>query len=342
MRVRDLIRAGGGLSDAAYGASAELARYKVINGEMRQTELAQVDLAAVLRGDPAADMRLEPFDRLTIKEVQAWSDQGTITLRGEVKFPGKYSIKQGETLKSVLLRASGLTQYAFPEGSVFTRQELRDREQRQLDLLADRMEKDIAFAALQGVALNASGAAGAAGAAAAAAAGGVGGVGGVGSALSAGHSLLTQLRESRAIGRLVINLPRLLRSPIGSASDVIVRDGDELLVPKFQQEVTVIGEVQTVTSHLYRPGLSRDDYVALSGGPTVRADKSRIYIVHADGSVVANEGARWFRSSNVQMDPGDTVVVPLNAEHIPALPLWQAVTQVLYNIAIATAAVHTL
>jgi len=339
MRVRDLIRAGGGLSDAAYGASAELTRYKVINGEMRQTELAQVDLAAVLRGDPAADMRLEPFDRLTIKEVQAWSDQGTITLRGEVKFPGKYSIKQGETLKSVLLRASGLTQYAFPEGSVFTRQELRDREQRQLDLLADRMEKDIAFAALQGVALNASGAAGAAGAAAAAAAGGAGGVG---SALSAGHSLLTQLRESRAIGRLVINLPRLLRSPIGSASDVIVRDGDELLVPKFQQEVTVIGEVQTVTSHLYRPGLSRDDYVALSGGATVRADKSRIYIVHADGSVVANEGARWFRSSNVQMDPGDTVVVPLNAEHIPALPLWQAITQVLYNIAIATAAVHTL
>src|SRR5438552_2272958 len=119
-------------------------------------------------------------------------------------------------------------------------------------------------AALQAVGLNAAGAGGAAGAAAA------GGPAGGGSALSAGHSLLTQLRESRAIGRLVINLPRLLRSPIGSASDVIVRDGDELLVPKFQQEVTVIGEVQTVTSHLYRPGLSRDDYVALSGGATVR------------------------------------------------------------------------
>src|SRR5207302_7817052 len=258
------------------------------------------------------------------------------TLSGQVKFPGTYSIKQGETLKSVLLRAGGLTEYAFPEGSVFTRQELRDLEQRQLDLLADRMEKDIAFAALQGVALNASGAAGAAGAAAA------GGAGGVGSTLSAGHSLLTQLRESRAIGRLVINLPRLLRSPIGSASDVIVRDGDELLVPKFQQEVTVMGEVQTVTSHLYRPGLSRDDYIALSGGETVRADKSRIYVVHADGSVVASEGARWFRGSNVRINPGDTVVVPLNAEHIPALPLWQAITQILYNVAIATAAVHAL
>src|SRR5205807_7674913 len=207
----------------------------------------------------------EAFDRLNIKEVQAWTDQEEIKLRGEVKFPGKYSIKQGETLKSVLLRAGGLTEYAFPEGSVFTRRELRDREQRQLDLLADRMEKDIAFAALQGVALSASGAAGAAAAA---------GAGGATTALTVGHSLLTQLRQSRAIGRLVINLPRLLRSSIGSVSDVIVRGGDELIVPKFQQEVTVIGEVQTVTSHLYRPGLSRDDYIALSGGATVRADKS--------------------------------------------------------------------
>src|SRR5205823_8648219 len=174
MTVRDLIRAGGGLSDAAYGGSAELARYKVINGESRRTELIQVDLAAVLRGDPAANVRLEPFDKLSIKEVQAWTEQGAITLRGQVRFPGTYSIKQGETLKSLLLRAGGLTEYAFPEGSVFTRQELSDREQTQLDLLADRMEKDIAFAALQGVELTASGAAGAAAAAGAGAAGGAG------------------------------------------------------------------------------------------------------------------------------------------------------------------------
>src|SRR5438874_9606155 len=42
-RSRDLIRAGGGLSDSAYGGSAELTRYKVINGESRRTELIQVD-----------------------------------------------------------------------------------------------------------------------------------------------------------------------------------------------------------------------------------------------------------------------------------------------------------
>jgi protein involved in polysaccharide export with SLBB domain len=320
MTVRDLIRAGGGLSDAAYGGTAELTRYQVVNGESRQTQLIKVDLAAVLRGDPAANLALSPFDSLSIKEVQAWNDQETVNLRGQVRFPGTYSVKPGETLKSVLQRAGGLTQYAFPEGSVFTRRELRVREQQQLDMLAVRMQNDIAFVALQGTVANQSGAA---------------------SAISIGQSLLAQLRQTRAVGRLVINLPGLMHSPIGSQYDVVLRDGDELIVPRFQQEVTVIGEVQTLTSHLYRPGLTREDYIAMSGGETRRADNGRIYVVRANGSVVPNEGARWFRTSTAPIEPGDTIVVPLNAEHIPPLPLWQAVTQILYNVAIAVLAIHS-
>jgi protein involved in polysaccharide export with SLBB domain len=106
--------------------------------------------------------------------------------------------------------------------------------------------------------------------------------------------------------------------------------------------VTVIGEVQNSTSHVYRPELARDDYIALSGGATRKADRGQIYVVRADGSVVANAGSRWFsRASAVTMRPGDTVVVPLDTERLPALPLWQAVTQILYNIAIAAAAVKT-
>jgi len=334
MTVRDLVRAGGGLSDAAYAGSAELTRYQVVNGESRQTKLIQVDLAAVLRGDPAANLPLEPHDSLSIKEVQAWADRETITLRGEVKFPGEYSVRPGETLKSVLQRAGGLTPYAFGEGSVFTRKELRDREQAQLDLLGRRMQHDVAFVALQGAATGAIGGGGSAGAAGAA---------GATAAAAVGESLLGQLRQARAVGRLVVNVPRLIRVSVGSPADVVLRDGDELLVPKFQQEVTVIGEVQTATSHLYRPGMSRDDYIAMSGGETARADKSRIYVVRADGSVVANEGSRWFQSSaKTGIRPGDTIVVPLNVEHLPPLPLWQAVTQILYNVAIAAAAVHSL
>jgi protein involved in polysaccharide export with SLBB domain len=321
MTVRDLLRAGGGLSDAAYGGTAELTRYQIVNGESREVQLLPVDLAAVLRGDQAANLHLQPFDTLSIKEVTAWSEHDAIILRGEVKFPGTYPIKQGETLKSVLTRAGGLTQYAFARGSVFTRVELREREQRQLDSLAVRMQNDITMVALQGAAANQSGAA---------------------TALSVGQSLMVQLRETRAVGRLVIDLPRLMKDPVGSPADVVLREGDQLIVPKFQQEVTVIGEVQNATSHLYVHGLSRDDYINMSGGATRRADWGRIYLVRADGSVIADQGARWFHGgSNTEVRPGDTIVVPLNAEHMPPLPLWQAVTQIIYNVAIAAAAVHS-
>ena len=69
MRVSDLIRAGGSLEDAAYGGQAELARHQIVAGEHRQTDLIDIDLAALLAGDASADIELQPYDTLTIKEL---------------------------------------------------------------------------------------------------------------------------------------------------------------------------------------------------------------------------------------------------------------------------------
>jgi protein involved in polysaccharide export with SLBB domain len=320
MRVSDLLRAGGGLQVAAYGAVAELTRYRIEEGA-RQTQLVEIDLAAVMRGDPSADVELRPFDFLNVKEVPEWSEQEQVTLLGEVRFPGIYPIQRGETLRSVLTRAGGLSSMAFTNGSVFTRKELREREQEQVDRLATRLQTDLAATALQATAANQAAA---------------------GQALSVGQSLLTQLKTTKAVGRLVIDLDRIVASQHGSQDDIVLRDGDQLIIPKQKQEVTVIGEVQNMTSHFYRADLTRDDYIGLSGGLTRKADKGRIYIVRADGSVVSSENSGWFRrSGQVAMRPGDTIVAPLDTERLPPLPLWQAVTGILYNLAIAAAAVNS-
>jgi polysaccharide export outer membrane protein len=322
MTVSDLVRAGGGAADEAYQSEAELVRYEVIKGEARKTELIKVNLAAALRGDASANLRLRPFDALSIRQVPEWGSQESVTLRGEVRFPGSYAIRRGETLRSVIDRAGGLTSFAFPEGSVFTREDLRVREQEQLDMLNDRMERDVTLLALQSAAAGQQAAAG---------------------ALSVGQSLLVQLKNYKAVGRMVIDLPRLESSPVGSTYDVILHGGDVLAVPRFQQQVTVIGEVQSTTSHLYNPKLSRDDYINLSGGTTRRADRSKIYVVRASGSVVASGGSRWFESgSDVPIKAGDTIVVPLDTEHIPALPLWTQVTQIIYNLAVALLAINSI
>jgi protein involved in polysaccharide export with SLBB domain len=322
MTVADLIRAGAGLDEAAYGGQAELTRYEIVNGEYRQAALLEIDLGRVLAGEAGADFVLQPYDYLTIKELPQWTEQQTVTLGGEVRFPGKYPIKRGETLSGVLKRAGGLTDLAFTEGAIFTRESLKEREAQQISALADRLQGDLAALALQ--ATQGGGSAGQAAT----------------QAVAVGQTLLDGLREIEPVGRLVIDLDRVIAAA-GSHQDVVLKDGDRLLVPARMQEVTVLGEVQSGTSHLWDPALVRNDYIRLSGGPTQKADEDRIYVVRANGSVVSGNGSAWFRNNGGEIRPGDSIVVPLDAERMRPLPLWTAVTTIIYNLAISVAAVNS-
>lgn len=321
MTLRSLIRAGGGFDESAYLGEAELTRYEVINGEKRETALIKLDLRQVMAGQ-GDDALLMPYDYLVIKRVPQWGDQETITLQGEVRFPGTYPIQRGETLRSVINRAGGLTDLAFPEGAVFTRKDLAEREQKQLELLAQRLQREIA-----GLTLEQSQSAGIAAGAA--------------ETSSAGQQLLTELRNTKPVGRLVLDVKRLSAGNVGGPADVVLRNGDRLAIPRLTQEVTVLGEVQNATSHLYAAGLSREDYLDRSGGLAPRADKKRIYVVRADGSVAASSRSLFFSRNTADIRPGDTIVVPLDAERMKPLQLWQAVTQIVYNLAIAAAAVNS-
>lgn len=330
MRVSDLIRAGGSLDDSAFEGQAELTRYEIVDGNARQTLLIPIDLAAIRRGDPAANVELKPYDVLVIKVTPQWEEPGTIVLAGEVRFPGKYPIHRGETLSAVLHRAGGFTDLAFNEGAVFIREELKKREKEQLDLLTNRLQSDLAALSLEAVAGSA-------------ATSNANAANGATTGLAVGQQLISQLRDTKPVGRLVINVDRVMNGRVGGPEDIMVRDGDKLLIPKKSQEITILGEVQSPTSHVFQAGLTRDDYIAKSGGTTQKADRKRIYIVRANGDVVTGERSGWFRrSQSIEMHPGDTIVVPLDTERIRALPLWQAVTTIIYNLAVALLAVRSV
>lgn len=327
MRISDLLRAGGNLDASAFGGQAELARYDVTVEGVRQTQVVPIDLAAVRRGDAAANLTLKPFDHLLIKGATDWEKQTQVTLEGEVRFPGVYPIRKGESLREVLERAGGLTPLAYPRGAVFTREEVRELEQKELERLTDRMQADLIALSLQGanagqVNATAQGAAS--------------------QTLVTGQALLAQMRQVKAVGRVVIDLPAVLAGKAGSPDDLLLRNGDRLIVPPYRQTVSVLGEVQSNTSLLYRKPLARDDYIDLSGGLTRKADKAKIYVVRADGSVVADKSSMFSRSYAVAIQPGDTIVVPLDSERIPKLPLWQSVTQILYNLTVSIAAVKSV
>jgi polysaccharide biosynthesis/export protein len=327
MAVSDLVRAGGGLSEAAYTLGAEVTRYEVVaptdNAATLRRDITHlnVDLARILAGDGSADIILQPHDKLTVKRLPEWADQMVVEVRGEVRFPGAYPIRQGERLSDVLARAGGLTELAFTEGTVFTREDLRIKEQERIEALSRQLEADIAAASLQQAETNAEAA----------------------KAIAAARALLPQLKSAQATGRLVIDLPRLLKDGKGSEYDVVLKGGDRLIVPVKSQEVTVIGEVQYPTSHVVESGLDAGDYIQRSGGLTYKADAARAYVVRANGFVEPATSGWWiFRASTADVRPGDTVVVPLDVERMKPLNLWSGVTQILYQIAVSIAVLNNI
>ncbi|MGA0841151.1 MAG: SLBB domain-containing protein, partial [Pseudomonadales bacterium] len=323
MRLSDLLRAGGALDEAAYAADAEVTRYDVINGEFRQVGITNINLSAVRRGDAMADIALQPYDFLNVREVTDWREQETVMLLGEVKFPGSYPIRKGETLLSVLERAGGLTREAYSSGAVFTRERLREQEQAQLNQLIDRMESDVASLQLQKSALDPEQA---------------------GNAILAGNAMLQQLRSATPVGRLAMDLDRFLTADPGSEEDLVLEANDQLIIPSIMQSVTILGEVQAPASLLFERGLYIKDYLERSGGPPLRADTKRVYVVRANGQVMPTPSrlTSWFsRQTNGDLRPGDTIVVPANLDPIRPIPLWTSVSTIIYNLAVGAAAVNS-
>ena len=319
MRVSDLLRAAGGLSEAAYTLGAEVTRYSIVEAQKREVSHVPVDLARVLEGDAVSDVLLQPHDSLNIKRLPDWADQLLVEVRGEVRFPGSYPIKPGERLSDVLERAGGPTDLAFAAGAVFTREELRLKEEERIKALSQQLEADIAAASLQASQDPKQA-----------------------DALASARALLPQLKSARATGRLVIDLDDLLERGKRSRYDVALKSGDVLTIPTATDEVTVIGEVQYPTSHVAQSGFDADDYINRSGGLTYKADEDRVYVIRANGRVEPTRTVFFFWNNYADVEPGDTVVVPLDVERMRPLTFWASVTQILYQIALTAAAANAV
>jgi polysaccharide export outer membrane protein len=89
--------------------------------------------------------------------------------------------------------------------------------------------------------------------------------------------------------------------------------------------------------------MTTEDYIAQSGGIKKRADAERIYVISASGSIKMVEESNWFAGAeDAGLKPGDTIVVPLDAEYMNDLTLWSTATQIIYNAAVAVAAISGL
>ncbi|BEU02745.1 OtnA protein [Agarivorans sp. OAG1] len=314
--VKDLIDAAGGLKNGAYALHSELTRTIVQDADADVT-LLRLDLNDVIARVPEQNLVLQARDRLNVLAVPNLRKQRTVSLQGEVRFPGTYVIKRGETLGDVIARAGGLTEYAHQDGAVFTREALRLREQSQIDAYAESIRQEVAKKSLRQT--------------------------GPGSFTSSSSpteqlALIQEMSGTKALGRMVVDLPSILLGD--SAKDFMLEDEDMLYVPQYRNTVTIMGEVQISTSYLLDEAYSFKDYINFAGGAKKQADEDRIFVVRANGSVYKPESGFWFKNNKQPLQPGDTIVVPIDTDYRDALSTWTAATQILYQIGVAYNAIQ--
>jgi len=324
MHVEDLVLVAGGLKRSADPVKADLTRYKVGNLAGTSNENVPVELSSALNGAENDNLQLRDGDVLTIREVPGWNDIGaSATVSGEVQHAGSYGIRPGERLSSLLERAGGFSPEAYPYGAVLMRREVRDLEMKSHMVLVQRIKAEqVNLRALpesdpdqRSAKLT---------------------------AIAQTDTALTQLEATAPIGRVVIHILPDMKQWRNTAADVPLRDGDELLIPKKANYVTVSGQVFNPTAISYRPGRSARWYLNQSGGLTQLADKEGVFVIRADGAVIAaKNNSGWWAGNplNAALRPGDSIVVPEKAPKVgtrnwtTALQAAQVATSVALTVA---------
>jgi protein involved in polysaccharide export with SLBB domain len=296
MTAAGLVRMAGGFKRDALLESADLTSYDVSRGDRLVEDLATVHIGAAVAGsDPHADVSLKPGDILAIHQITNWNDMGeSVTISGQVGFPGSYGFKDGERLSSVLRRAGGLLTTAYPIGAVLTRVQVRDLEQKSREELIRQIETNSAAARLSP---NLGGSS----------------AGGELPLIKAEQDqVLDDLKSHPPTGRMVIHISADIESWANTSADIELRRGDVLTIPKRPGFVLVTGQVYNATALTFAPGKSAEWYLSRAGGTNSTANRKEIFIIRANGSVVGRHSGGWFEGDvlSTKLNPGDVVVVP--------------------------------
>lgn len=299
--VADLIFRAGGLRDSAYLDEAELFRLKIVQGKSFDVKRMIFSPSRALKRDPEHNIKLKPYDELMVKRIPEWRNVGTVMVRGEVVFPGNYTIEKGESLVSLLNRAGGYTGDAFLKGARLTRESVRISQQAHLKKIINMLEMDVAreAAAIETKAQTALD------------------VEAMKESIKYRKDLLNKLKKIEAPGQICISF-RPLDEMADARDNITLEDGDAIMIPEYPGTVHVLGMVYNATTFLYRPGMDLDEYLELGGGILPMGDKKRVYLEKADGRTLEIERGFKIFSANryipgiggVTVEEGDSIIVP--------------------------------
>jgi len=268
----------------------------------------------------ASKFRLKDFDEITIRTIPNWYERKTITLKGEVKFPGTYVIEHGDKLADVITRAGGFTQEAFLYGAVFARESIKE-------LQREKLQESIVKLKQKAATIDASNEMGA----------------DKEQELSQTANTIEELSKKaeqlKPIGRVTVTLVDDLQVFSNSSSNLTLKDKDTLHVPSFNDTVLVMGQVMNPTAIIYDDDVA--NYIEKVGGLTQLADSDNIYVIHANGEA-KKYSSGIFLSDSVSVKAGDVIVVPQELVTTTGMQFTKDVSAIVYQFAITAASLKTL
>ena len=306
--VAEMIQMAGGVL-----RQADLSSVEVTSTEINPQSGTSRTIRTAYKGEVRDFQRvsLRPLDVIRLRPVFSDREDGRVTVSGQVRYPGTFDITRGERLSSVLERAGGLTETAYPYGAVFTRERAAVSEREGNQREARAINAEIASLATSPNPNDRD-------------------------KVSFLTSLTQTVQNQPVLGRITVTAdPALLR--VHPEFDLILEPGDSLVIPPRPATVTVTGEVLNSGSFQYQAGLDVRDYITVAGGATQGADEERIFVVMPDGSArPVAENWLTFNNSNI-IPPGSTVVVPRDLRPFDLQQFMTNASQITSQIALTAA-----
>jgi len=274
-----------------------------------------------LQGATLASYIVQPQDDFRFNRVYTIVNAGAVDLEGEIRSPGSYQITHGERLSELLVQAGGLTDTAYPYGTVYLRKSIAAQEAVGYQRVADQLQTQLL------VGLGQVSAAG-------------GNTSASPDAIAGMQALINQLRNQQPVGRVsFIADPSILAAH--PDRDPLLEPGDVVFIPQRPSTVTVLGEVMQPGSYAFSEDKSANDYVTEAGGYGRYSDSGYTFIVYPDGTATALNSS-WISFDSAKIPPGSVIFVPKDILPINWVVLSTTLADILKDLAVSAASLAVL
>ncbi|HEX3675097.1 MAG TPA: SLBB domain-containing protein [Rhizomicrobium sp.] len=314
----DLVAAAGGTQNWTDESNIQLITTVVDRGA--GTSATKRETLA-LKSEALINYIVQPQDDFRFNRVYTTANAGQIDLEGEIRSPGSYQITHGEHLSELLVQAGGLTDTAYPYGTVFLRKSIAQQEAVGYQRVADQLQTQLLVGLGQVSSTS-------------------GGTSFSPDAIAGMEALITQLRNQSPIGRIsFVADPSILAAH--PERDPLLEPGDVIFIPQRPSTVTVLGEVMQPGSFPFNSDKSPEDYIDQAGGYGRYADEGNTFIVYPDGSARAMDTS-WIHFSSAKLPPGTVIFVPKNILPINWVLLSTTLADILKDFAVSAASLVVL